>query len=539
MANDPFSNGTTMKPLLVLTAIALLAAPASRGDTLPRVLERAILPIRVQAPLWGRFETAIVNPRPYANPYRDVSLDAVFTRPDGGTVRFWGFYDGGQTWRMRFMPDQPGEWRYEARFSDGPPAAQGAFLCVPSDLPGMIAPDESNPAWFGYRGGDAVLVRGLHVGDRFFARNWDDPANPADGERRSAFLDWAQRQGYNLLSVASHYLNRNSAGRGRGWNTPKLWPLSAAEYQSMEAVLDDLASRRILAYPFAGFFGRSSSYPDNPADQALYLRYTYARLGAYWNLLLNVAGPEPLLPNNAYLTRDQVNRLGSDIQRLNVFAKPISIHNPTGNDLFLDEPWLTYGTLQGPKTVDRAALAAILLRNHHPRKPLLAQETLWSGNINHIRSIRRDYTDDDLRKNAIVIHFSAASLVFADNDGDSSSGYSGTMDPKDCRQNRHDAVRLAWDLCAALPFTHLQPCPGAVSGRHAFCLADPGREYLIYLERTAPVIVTLEGGPYEATWTNARQPSGLEAGGAVRTGQVLEPPSHGDDWILRLRRSAE
>jgi hypothetical protein len=37
------------------------------------------------------------------DPYRDVSLDVLFISPSGKEVRFWGFYDDGKTWRIRFM----------------------------------------------------------------------------------------------------------------------------------------------------------------------------------------------------------------------------------------------------------------------------------------------------------------------------------------------------------------------------------------------------------------------------------------------------
>ena len=61
----------------------------------------------------------------------------------------------------------------------------------------MISVHATNPVWFGYRDGDAALIRGLHIGDRFFASNWD-------AAERAAFLDWCQQQGYNTLSIASH-----------------------------------------------------------------------------------------------------------------------------------------------------------------------------------------------------------------------------------------------------------------------------------------------------------------------------------------------
>ena len=75
---------------------------------------------------WQRFEIAIENPAGYSDPYMDVTLTVTYTRPDGSTVDFWGFYDGGTTWRLRFMPDQFGVWRYTARFSDGMSGIFGA-----------------------------------------------------------------------------------------------------------------------------------------------------------------------------------------------------------------------------------------------------------------------------------------------------------------------------------------------------------------------------------------------------------------------------
>ena len=107
-----------------------------------------------------------------------------------------------------------------------------------------------------------------------------------------------------------------------GWNTPDLWDgqtraLHASEYQKLEVFLNDLAARRMLAFPFSGLFGKSSDFPTNQADQDLYLRYTLARVGPYWNLVFNVAGPEPLLPGDE--SKYQNAMAASDIN-----ASPIS-----------------------------------------------------------------------------------------------------------------------------------------------------------------------------------------------------------------------
>jgi hypothetical protein len=490
-------------------------------------------------PQWGRFETGVPAVRLYADPDRDVSLNVTYTRPDGSTVIFWGFHDGPRGWKIRFMPDQPGTWRYVAAFADGTTGASGTFKCLDHGRPGPISVHAANPMWFGRRAGEALLVRGLHVGDRFFARNWDDPENDADGNPRARFLDWAKAQGYNTLSVASHYLNRASPGRGAGWDTPRLWPLDAAEFQRLELVLADLAARGFIVYPFAGFFGRDAGFPRDPADQTRYLRHVLARFAPSAHLLFNVAGPEPLLRAKPYLPAGEVNRLGAEIARLDPFAHPISVHNATGDDAFKDSPWLTYGTLQGPKTFSRRVLSAGLLKNHHPAKPLLAQETLWSGNSVHIKRNGADYSDADLRKNAFAIHFCAASLIFADNDGDSSSGFSGSLDLAQRRQDRHDIVRRVWDTVAGLPWQRTTPHPELVTPASAgvapLCLAEPGQTYLVYLEARTRVRVHVVGGPYRVEWIDARNPNDRITAGMLRGPSELESPAHGEDWILVLR----
>lgn len=473
--------------------------------------------------LWDRFEVALENDRSYADPYGEVSLDVTYTRPDGSEVEFWGFHDGGSTWKIRMMPDSTGTWQYRARFSDGAPGSCGSFECVPSDLPGMFTSDEVNPMWFGFRGGRHLLVRSLHVGDRFFASNW------ASGKRR-AFLDWAERQGYNMLSVASHYLNRDAAGRGRGWKTPDLWPLDAAEFRKLEAILDRLVERRILVYPFGGFFSKGSDFPRSSADQTLYMRYVFARLGPYWNILLNVAGPEPNLNRQTYLDSRDVTRLGEEIRRLDVFGHPLSVHNRTGDDPYRDSDWSTYSTLQGPKVTDLRKLSQVLLRNHHARKPLYAQETLWPGNKYH----KALQTGDDVRKNAYVILLSGAAINFGDMDGNSSSGFSGSMDPELCVQARHDLIHRVWDVLESVSWYRMRPHQDLVN--RGFCLAEPGRQYLVYLDVGGSVNVRVKGGPYVIQWISARNPLDRRTGGRTSDGKNLAAPSVGEDWLLRLRR---
>src|SRR5690348_5677678 len=59
---------------------------------------------------WGVFEASFPGPSS-GNPFVDVQLSAVF-RYENRSVRVSGFYDGAGTFRIRFMPDEIGEWSF-------------------------------------------------------------------------------------------------------------------------------------------------------------------------------------------------------------------------------------------------------------------------------------------------------------------------------------------------------------------------------------------------------------------------------------------
>ncbi len=489
-------------------------------------------------PQWGRFEIAIVHPRSYANPFEDVTLEVTFTRPDSSRIAFWGFYDGADTWRIRALADQVGTWRYQAMFSDGTGQLEGSFTCLASDLPGLISAYEDNPIWFGFKQDEAVLVRSLQVGERFLAEQ-ADPLSEA--RRRAAFLDWAQSQGYNMLSIAGCLPNRNVAPLSLGvipaeggWATSALWDNETQRpdpgaYRRLEVVLDDLASRRMLVYPASGFFDQASDFPRAPAQQDLFLRYTLARLGAYWNMIWMVGGPEPQRGRDPYLSREEIDRLGRRIKELDPFGHLLCVSNAAGNDAFKDSDWTSCGVLQGPRTTNRRRLSRVLLSNRSPSKPLYAQQTLWPGSRRHA-----DYSADDLRKNAYVLMMSGVTINLADMAGTPSSGLSGTLDVSRRVQSRHDMVKRVWDFFEGIPFWRMKPRQDLVD--NGYCLAEPGRNYLVYLEQRGTVTVDVTDGMYRVEWINARDTSDVREAGIIDSRRDLTSPHEDDDWLLSLTR---
>ncbi len=413
---------------------------------------------------YGRFEISIKRVSKTSYPYNETELLVNFNSPNGKQIEFWGFYDGEDTWKIRFMPTEIGIWSYSAYFSDDEGNnIEGNFTCIESNLPGTICCYKENPLWFGFSEGYPFFMRSFHVGDCFFADNWPDSS-------RIAFLDWAKDQGYNTLSIASFFVNRQTYARGMGWQTPSLWPLDANEYRKAERILDMLCQRGFIIFPFAGFFGREGFNPNAHRDQVKYVRYIIARWGCYRNLLFNVAGPEPILDVNPFMTFDEVNRLGHLIAEHDIYHHMLTVHNQSGDDQFKNCDYQTFTTLQGPKTISLPDLRKGLLFNHPSDGPLYAQETLWTDNI-YGHPI---YTDVELRRNAYVIALTAAYLNYGDMNGDSSSGFSGRPELERRVQRRHDIVKTVWDNITRFPYYIMKP--DDTLAENIYALSDKAKE---------------------------------------------------------------
>ena len=58
-----------------------------------------------------------VNELP-ANPFVDITLDVVFTDPEGGTKRVPAFWAGGNQWKVRYASPVVGMHAYRSTCSD-------------------------------------------------------------------------------------------------------------------------------------------------------------------------------------------------------------------------------------------------------------------------------------------------------------------------------------------------------------------------------------------------------------------------------------
>ena len=98
------------QPLVGASVLALILGLAGCTTPNPRPF--------VLVAKWERFERAFESACSYPNPVQNASLEVAFRSPSGAVHKVAGFWDGGRTWRVRFAPNEVGNWSYSTACSD-------------------------------------------------------------------------------------------------------------------------------------------------------------------------------------------------------------------------------------------------------------------------------------------------------------------------------------------------------------------------------------------------------------------------------------
>ncbi|NND92277.1 MAG: DUF5060 domain-containing protein, partial [Granulosicoccus sp.] len=105
--------------------------------------------------LWQPHELIVEGPPSHEhaespNPFLDIRLDVILTSPSGGIRQFPGFFAGdgqgggtGKLWKVRFTPDEAGEWQYAVRLQQGDNIAVAGL-----DATGVALPSHGDTGTF-------------------------------------------------------------------------------------------------------------------------------------------------------------------------------------------------------------------------------------------------------------------------------------------------------------------------------------------------------------------------------------------------------
>src|SRR4051812_35250447 len=114
-----------MGPRCGLDMLALNSSHGSSGHTMTRFLQLLIITVGLSASsfssaarlqsgevhVWETQEITLQAAREYANPYTEVDCWVQLEGP-GFKKRVYGFWDGGQTFKIRFVATGPGDWTW-------------------------------------------------------------------------------------------------------------------------------------------------------------------------------------------------------------------------------------------------------------------------------------------------------------------------------------------------------------------------------------------------------------------------------------------
>jgi len=317
------------------------------------------------------FELTLEGPST-GNPYVDQHLEAVFTL-GSRSVNVEGFYDGSTTYKIRFMPDTPGDWSYTATSSFASPQ-KGAVACQPARA-GVHGPIRvANQHHFAHADGTPYHPFGTtcyawtHQGDALELQTLASlKTGPFNKIRMCIFPKSYQ---YNRAEPV-YYPFQRPAG------TPLTAPgditrFDPAFWKHLEeriAQLRDLniEADLILFHPYDrwGF----ASMPHE-ADER-YLRYLIARLSAYSNVWWSLANEFDLM--RAKTTAD-FTRLLHLTQQYDPYQHMRSIHYSRYMYDYAS-PAVTHASIQ---TYDFASAPAWLAAW---KKPIVYDEIQYEGNI--------------------------------------------------------------------------------------------------------------------------------------------------------------
>lgn len=181
--------------------------------------------------VWQLQEIIFEASRDYPNPYADVDLWIELEGPNF-KKRVYGFWDGGRTWRVRFVAIAPGEWQWRSASNQpddtGLNNGGGKFNAFPwseSDIAenpnrrGFVRVSE-NGRGLRYADGTPFFL----VGDTWLAgATWRLPFRgtasaadyvPASGISWEDAVAWRKRQGFNSVSFIAAFPNWAADHRG-------------------------------------------------------------------------------------------------------------------------------------------------------------------------------------------------------------------------------------------------------------------------------------------------------------------------------------
>ena len=352
---------------------------------------------------WKKTEVSFVSSVSYENPVQDLrSFKVTFQSPSGRQKTINGFWDGGDIWKARFMPDEEGIWTFETICSDpgntGLVEQKGEFLCKS---------EQDNRDIF--RLGPVIRQKGYYHlahadGSPFFylaCTAWNGALKSTDGEW-DQYLEHRAKNNYSVIQLVTTQwrgCDMNSLGQvafegcGRIKINPEFFRLLD---KKIDRVNDfGLVAAPVILWALQGGTGRELS-PGYylPDDQAILLaRYIVARYGG--NHVIWFLGGDGNYTGTYEQRWKTIGRAVFDGTHQGIVAQHPQGTSWIGN-IYSDEEWLDIIGYQSSHSNEKGTVEWITRGPVSKEWPMLPARPLINLEPNY-EEIHMKITDRDVR----------------------------------------------------------------------------------------------------------------------------------------------
>jgi hypothetical protein len=354
----------------------LLAAMVWLSITLVRPARGADASQNATIEQWAQFELTLKGPSS-GNPFLDTRVSATFSCQDR-SLTAEGFYDGDGTYRVRCMPDRPGDWRYETHSTVADLNGKtGSFTCGKPVAKTNHGPVHvRNTFHFEYADGTPHRSIGttcyawVHQGTELEEQTLKTlAAAPFNKLRMCVFPKWYSR---NMTEPTLYPFEGTPPAT---WDFTRFNPKFFQHLEQRIGQLRDLGIEAdlILFHPYDEGHWGFDRMPAEADDR--YLRYVVARLASYRNVWWSMANEWDFMKQKSEADFDRFFQV---VARSDPYNHLRSVHN--GRIIYdHNKPWLTHVSMQ-----NGSALAdfgrGVLYRDVY-RKPIVFDEVKYEGDI--------------------------------------------------------------------------------------------------------------------------------------------------------------
>ncbi len=460
---------------------------------------------------------SLTSKAPHENPFT-VALSATFTHSSGESIGpIPGFYDGDDSYKIRFSPSLDGDWKGLTQSDD--PELDGITLdpitCEPGtneNIHGILQIDPQNPQKFAWSDGVPFVILG-------FEWDWLFSYHQSNPDRCDQHAKLISDRGFNYI-VANLYAHSGFATKPNKdtrpvdtdhvYGPPAMYlfegendhpdhaRMNVSFFKDFDRLMSRLHSKGIVIHLMLQVQNKGVNWPDrrSPEDDRFW-RYVVARYQAYGNLVWDVGKESKNLHRE---TGDH----GYTLERMAIIRETDAydhlvtvhdaIHRSAGANTEPDEASDFVSDQVHLKDVYRYNREALRRLRSLP-KPYMNIEYGYELGVESLKTYTGASTApwQDLLNWTWSIYLAGAYPCYY---YDNTSWDLIKFDPEPSSWKLYQEMKSFLD---GLPLNQMQGDNEFVE--HGLCLANPGQVYLVYLPEGGNAMIDLGLVADSATFT--------------------------------------